>query len=883
MHYVPVEPRVMLIGDVFEKLSCVYNPYKPAPKEWKEDLGKTYFVYDTNTKSDTYLQYVKADPQPTNNTYKQKKYYVSVGQSIYELVETLRKKLNLYKVDQQDNGKKSVTPKSDDVLLTLENKDSDSATIRIRYDIDKTSEPPSKNDYRIYRTVTNAKTGIINTEVYDLASWVKGELTATKLNLDDDWTISSIGTLGAYLCLTKDETIEENLEDYGIKLLEEKQVTYTKIFITQTEGYMSQEGYQCVAQDEPPDSEIAEGTKWLDTDSDPLTLHKYQSDSWVAIQPSDDDTISADASNSANNERYLENYNKLKAVQSALLKKQKIATYMLNGFAEDTMYLKDDNINANTLLKSIVMYFITEDRDVIVTKYNATGGYDLSGASNGTILVAYSDDDLHVEIKELVGNQWTTSLTVDIPSITISGYSSKYKVMTFKIDTDTENEYAVYVNNGTPYIAYARSQGVCLAKMNYLKTDSDMNTFFTEGELVRLSPFIREDEFSDQNFLLTGYESEEEQMYIKQELLKAGDEELKKICQPKLSFSATMGNILAIPEFAPLRKQFQLGNFVSIEIRNGYTKKARLLDVQINFDTDNDFSCTFGDLISTKSQIDKHAELLQQAVSAGKSVAANKSSWQKAVDTSTKLDQAINDGLKDAALSIGSAHGQSIVWDQYGIRGRKLREGSTDQYEDQQFALINNKLVFTDDNWRTSRAVVGEFEIDIDNTKQKMYGLMADAVVGGYLQGTDIVGGSLKIGSGDGNYFEVLEDGTVTITQGGQEKYASKSAIQTIDNAYRFYTVLEYDNSTVFADPTDECTITCHVYDYDTLITNKILGANGTTFTWTRSSSTDDTEWNKQNANKTTNTITIKPSDVTSSAQFFCTVQFDEKLLINNS
>ena len=61
-------------------------------------------------------------------------------------------------------------------------------------------------------------------------------------------------------------------------------------------------------------------------------------------------------------------------------------------------------------------------------------------------------------------------------------------------------------DNGIPYIAYSRSQGVNLSRMNSLKKQSAMENFFTEGELIRLSPFIREDEYTNDNIILTGYE-----------------------------------------------------------------------------------------------------------------------------------------------------------------------------------------------------------------------------------------------------------------------------------------------------------------------------------------------------------------------------------------
>ena len=381
-------------------------------------------------------------------------------------------------------------------------------------------------------------------------------------------------------------------------------------------------------------------------------------------------------------------------------------------------------------------------------------------------------------------------------------------------------------------------------------------------------------------------------MHIKQELLNAGIDELKKICQPKLSFSIDMANILAISEFAPLRNQFKLGNFIRIGIREGYIKRARLLEVQVNFDDVSSFSATFGDLISTRSEVDKHAELLQQAVTAGKSVASNQSIWQKGANKATELDQAINDGLRNAALSVGAADGQSISWDKYGIRGRKLKEGSIDEYEDQQFALINNKLAFTTDNWQTSRAVVGEFEVEIPSddysstTKQTMYGLLADALVGGYIQGTNIVGGTLKIGDGTQNLFLVDTKGNVTIKQGGKNMY---EAITAIDTAYRYSIQLSFEGNTVFGTLGQSTAITAKIFRRSEEITTKCK-EQGVIVHWTRASSGDDSTWKPIYKNTGTSSysnptdtyqIIIKNNDIPNTAQISCYIEPTETQINN--
>ena len=860
MHYVPVEPKVMLIGDEFEKLYCVYGKYRRTIVYDKE---ATYYTYEKG-------KYIEVEKTPSKEEIENKEKYYYI-ENVNDQVKTLRNKLELYKVDQQDNGKRSPMAKTDDVLLTLENNNSDSATIRVRYDVDDNSETPSKETYCIYRTLTTVSTGVSNTLEYSLTDWVNGDLTAEKLKLTG-FKVKSIGTLGAYLCLAKDETIEANIEDYGIKLLEEKQATYTKIFITQTEGYMSQEGSQCVVSPEKPTGdEISEGTKWLDSDTvkqdGTLIMAIYQGGQWIPYDPT---------SNKADYEnyyRFYENYQKLGVVQKVLAEKQKQADYLLNGVAINEIYLSGKNINFNNLLRVATIHCIAANNEYFISGTVPTPTRD------GAIWFQLDETENIVQIyKHTSKSGWNEYGNIE-GIITITEYNDSVGYIIFSIDSDKDNKYAVYVNNGVPYVSYAHSQGLCLVKMNAIKELSDMNNYFTEQELIRLSPFIREEEYSDDNFLLTSYESEEEQMSIKQALLKEGEEELKKICQPKLSFDVTMANILAIPEFAPIRKQFKLGNFIRIGIREGYTKRARLLEVQLSFDDPSDFSATFGDLVSTKSEIDKHADLLRQAVSASKSVAFNASHWQRGANKATELDKAINEGLKDAALSIGSADGQSIIWDENGIRGRKLKEGATNEYEDEQFALINNKLVFTDDAWKTSKAVVGEFTIDIDGTKQNMYGLLADAVVGGYIQGTQIVGGSIMIGDGSQNYVKISEKGTIEVISGGKDQLVTQDKIEDIESIYRFHTSLTYNGSTVFSEHSESCIITCLVYDYSTDITEDVMKKGNAKFSWLRSSGGNDDDWNDAHSNQTSNKITITTQDMVGNAQFSCVVDFNESLL----
>ena len=148
-------------------------------------------------------------------------------------------------------------------------------------------------------------------------------------------------------------------------------------------------------------------------------------------------------------------------------------------------------------------------------------------------------------------------------------------------------------------------------------------------------------------------------------------------------------------------------------------------------------------------------------------------------------------------------------------------------------------------------------------------------MIGGYIKGSVIEGGSLKIGDGSKNYFQVSEDGSVEIIQGGESKYATSEAVDIISEGRRFSTELVYTGSTIFSEPNSTCTITCKIYNWDEDITQDVLDIGGT-FSWIRhSTSTSDTTWNTNHANRTTNTITITNDDVAKNSHFECVVNFD--------
>lgn len=862
MHNIAVENNIVLVGDEFKKLYCLYTPYDTA---YINDIIDSDYQDGVTTVPNLYSANVFIDENIIDKSkLKNKQFFCVQGYRFeYDSINknfkfkgsmlpynktALLDKLWLYHVDDDIEGNVN-----DNILLTLKDTNSNIATIRIydpkakistympdiHYykkgtdgkftDIKITSADDFAgytelytNDYKIKCVMVNATNGVPKDPViYSLTEWINGTLTATKLGLEK-YTIASIGVMGAYLVLAKDESDKEVLADYGINQLQEKYDAYVKVFLTQTEAMLNKEGKNCLLSDENPGMGYKVGDRWLDTNSRPAALHEYNGATWVNISAENDKQLDAE-----NYARYIDNYEKMVATQEMLVQKKQEAEYWRDGYIVPNRTITYKKGDSDALFYSVADAFFRTEAD----------GKDTAIISNGTLHTDY-----------------------DIPIFTFTHNSQKF---------------AVYLVGTTPYVAYAESMGIYMAKRQAISRKTDFESFFNKDQWARLSPLIREDVFEDSNFFYTGYESTEEEFKIVRELVEAATKELKTLSQPSLEFSMTMANILALPEFAPIISQFALGNFIRIELRPGIVKRSRLLECNINFDDFSDFSCTFGNLITTKSEIDLHADLLKQAVSAGKQVAASSGSWQSAVDKANKLEQEIAGGLQNVALRVTEASGQAISWDNTGMHFRKFKEGSKTEYEPEEMAIINNSLVATNDSWRTSKAAFGKYTIN----GETRWGPIAEYVTADTIEGKFISGGSIEIGTGD-TKFKVDENGNVSIMSGGSDKYASKSAMDVIDDAYRYRVEISYDKSTVFANSTDSSTLMCTIYDSRLKkdVTNDFI-TKGAKFSWIRISSGDDTPWNVNHANQENNTITITRTDVHKNAQFSCQISINETQL----
>ena len=434
-----------------------------------------------------------------------------------------------------------------------------------------------------------------------------------------------------------------------------------------------------------------------------------------------------------------------------------------------------------------------------------------------------------------------------------------------------------------------------------ISNELSMTKNFSDEQLIRLSAFLREDELNLDDIVETDLTTASESLRLKQDAISSGLIELQKLSQPQLQFSMTMANIYALHEFEPIIDQFQLGNVIKVGLRIDYIKQSRLLQVNLNFDNFSDFSCEFGDLTNLRTQSDIHADLLSQAISAGKSVASNSGYWTKGSDQANNIDLRLQEGLLNSIEALKNIDGtQNAYMDKYGIH-LEVVNPDTGEIGDKRVWLVNNQIVFTDDGFKTSKSVLGEFTVE----GETYYGLLAQAVIAGHIEGSTMIGGTIRIGdmgvdeNGKRRWaFEVdqhgnvsmlggdvqfnVTDGTNSITNSQNQMQGEiddiKGKIESIEqttnsNMYRVEIVA--DGPTTISTSEDKATLICKVYSWDADITDTL---DASIFDWKRTSNNEELDaiWSAMPEHQNVKSITIDADDVIENSSFTCEVSLPD-------
>lgn len=317
---------------------------------------------------------------------------------------------------------------------------------------------------------------------------------------------------------------------------------------------------------------------------------------------------------------------------------------------------------------------------------------------------------------------------------------------------------------------------------------------YIDTDWEELCSFRREDSWSNSNYISDGLDNIE--LYKKAaEFLERAKEEIIRASTSKHSISVnSLKNLLIIPEFQPIVKYFKTGNWLRIEV-DKQVYKLRLLNYELNYDSLDDLSVEFSDVLLTNDTSHDLKTILNQSQSMTTSYSSVKRQAKQGSDTKVVVDSMVESGIDTSVVKIFSGENQDIIYDDHGLLFRKYNP-DTESYSEKQLKIINSTLSITTDNWKTSKVGLGEFDYYNPKTQQmeKGFGLIANQIVGGLLlteeigiynekgtmtmdsKGLNITNGTnsfsvnpndtslLKIKKGDVTVFSVTDTGELTFT-----------------------------------------------------------------------------------------------------------------------
>lgn len=252
-----------------------------------------------------------------------------------------------------------------------------------------------------------------------------------------------------------------------------------------------------------------------------------------------------------------------------------------------------------------------------------------------------------------------------------------------------------------------------------------------------------------------------EQFSVEWDLYEYGRDVLERIAWPSYSFNVDVTNFFSMNEFASFVAALTLGQRVYLDLgtthyydlananNNGgnTTIKPILTGVNLSFDTLDNVSLEFGSTYNLSDSSFNLVDLVQQSISMGKKVDTSNHIYNMFNDVggTTPVREFMSSALDAAKNMITSASGQAPDITGAGMFFRKQYDGSDNTgdtsndnvYYNKQIGVVNNSIMFTNDNWDNVCMAIGNFYDK--NLGAWNYGIIAPYLIGTVLAGENLV------------------------------------------------------------------------------------------------------------------------------------------------
>lgn len=182
---------------------------------------------------------------------------------------------------------------------------------------------------------------------------------------------------------------------------------------------------------------------------------------------------------------------------------------------------------------------------------------------------------------------------------------------------------------------------------------------FTEKDLNVINSMIREDEYRNDNILITSLDDIVTTIDAQEELYQSAIEKLYEISQPQYSFHTELDNIYALDEFQYYQKPFEIGNFIRVsleiheEICDNKFIKLRLVSITYNpLESDENLSVEFSTIVKAINGISDLGYFLgKNNSSSGGSTSSGSSSSSDGTYGNNNANVQISNNMLNALLN----------------------------------------------------------------------------------------------------------------------------------------------------------------------------------------------------------------------------------------
>lgn len=265
--------------------------------------------------------------------------------------------------------------------------------------------------------------------------------------------------------------------------------------------------------------------------------------------------------------------------------------------------------------------------------------------------------------------------------------------------------------------------------------------------------YRREDSYENTNYISDGL-TDAELVENANAFILSAEKEIIKAANLKYTISASVHNLMLIPEFQELMDSFEPGNWIRVFIDDS-VHKLRLLSYEINFDAIENLYVEFSEVEKIQNGATDIQSILKKASDISSSYSYVAKQAANGEDANKKVTDWIDLGLATTnAKIISNADNQDWTLDRHGLLMRYY-DDLTDQYSDVQLRLVNSSIAFTDDDWETVKAIFGK---SIGADGETIWGIIAQHLIGKIIAGNKLIIQSEKL-SGDVAEFIVDGDG----------------------------------------------------------------------------------------------------------------------------